>query len=214
MLDALTVMYGPLYKAVLALAIGYLLGSISFSILVPRLKAGITDIRALGSGNAGATNVLRTQGKAMAILVLFGDIAKGVIGAWIGYLLAGALGGALGSAGAIVGHCFPIFFQFKGGKGVATGIATIMMVDPYVGLAAVLVFILTIILTKTVSLGSILGAASIYITVWIFKPELPLILYCLFGATLVIVRHRSNIHRIINGTEDRLDHFSERRSSS
>jgi len=200
-------------KAIAALIIGYLLGSVSFGIILPRIIAGTEDIRKLGSGNAGTTNVLRTQGKSMALLVLLGDVGKGLLGCWLGLVLAGPLGGALGSLGTLLGHCYPLYFQFKGGKGVATGVATVIMIEPRAAILALAIFAIIVLWKKIVSLGSILGAASIYVTIWLFKPELPLLLYCLFAPTFVIIRHRSNIKRIVNGTEAKINLFSERSSS-
>lgn len=209
MLDVLS-KYGDPVMSLLVLVLGYLLGSISFGIILPRILANVDDIRNMGSGNAGTTNVLRTQGKKLALLVLLGDLCKGLVGAWLGFLLAGALGAAFASFGTIIGHCYPVFFGFKGGKGVATGIGTIFVIDFRIGIIASLVFISVILITKYVSLGSILGAASVYFLTPFFAPALPVFIYCLFAASFVIWRHHSNIVKLLRGTETRLDQFQRR----
>lgn len=188
---------------VLMTLIGYLLGSLSFGILIPKLRSGL-DIRQMGSGNAGTTNVLRTQGVKMALWVFLGDLAKGMVAAGIGLVVAGPLGGALASLGSLMGHCYPLYFSFKGGKGIATGVGTVLILLPWAGILALAVFFLVVAKTRYVSLGSIMGAGSLFVTLWFFQPEKTIMIYCLFAAVFTIWKHQSNIQKLKNGTESKL----------
>lgn len=188
-----------------ALALGYALGSVSFGILIPRVFGGIEDIRTVGSGNAGTTNVLRTQGKKQALLVFLGDMFKGMAGTWLGgFLLSGYWGAALAAFGTVLGHSYPLYFNFKGGKGVATGVGTLFVLSPKMAAYALLVFFLVVLLTRWVSLGSIMAATSLIpLSLMLHLPQ-PVVLYSCIVAIFVIWRHRSNIRKLLSGTESKL----------
>lgn len=195
-----------MYASIAAVAASYLLGSISFSILVAKWLKKI-DIRQHGSGNAGATNTLRVLGKGPALAVFALDIAKGILAVWIG-LWTGADAAAwlpisCGLA-AIVGHNWPIYFRFKGGKGIATTIgvmATLALVPA--GIAGAIA-IGAIALTRYVSVGSLLFAVLLPVAMGIFGHELYEVGGALAVALLAILRHRSNIVKLVNGTENKL----------
>lgn len=188
----------------LALIIAYLLGSINSAILTGRLWKNI-DIRDYGSGNAGATNVLRTLGKTAAIVVLIVDALKGVISVVIGRYIAGDMGTLLAGFGAVVGHNYPVYFGFKGGKGILTSAAVIFMVDWKIGLILLIVSIGIMSVTKYVSLGSVVGALLYPILVAAFYPgNIQYIIFALCLGLLAIYRHKANISRLLNGTESKL----------
>ena len=183
---------------------GYLLGSVNCSIILSRLRYR-DDIRRHGSGNAGMTNTLRTYGKLPAVLVLLGDGAKGVLAAWLGGLLAGTAGAYLGGLFAVVGHMFPLFFRFKGGKGVATAAGVILGSCQPVLLFLLAVFLLVVGGSRYVSLGSVTVAALYpFAMLWYTRALGPEVLCALLMAALVIWAHRSNIKRLLSGTENKL----------
>lgn len=190
--------------------IGYLLGSANASLIVGKFYG--VDVRNHGSGNAGATNTLRTLGKTAAAIVSLSDVLKGVIACLIGLFLIGeiegigTLGLMVGGITAIIGHNWPVFFRFKGGKGIFTSFAVVLMMDWKIGLMLLGVFIIVVALTKYVSLGSIIGSGLFPIVSAIpsFNKSLVFIVFAAILAFLAIYRHRSNIQRIINGTESKL----------
>ncbi len=178
----------------------YLLGSLSLSIIVScKLFGG--DIRGMGSGNAGATNMARVFGWSAGLLTLAGDAAKAIIPMLIANKLAGDVGLAVAGIGCIMGHCFPVLHGFKGGKGVSVGGALAFGIDWRVGLAVVGSFLLAALLSKKVSVGSICGALAITISSLIFGLSVPKLILAVVSMTLVILRHRPNIKRLIAGTE-------------
>ncbi len=191
-------------KLLMAGIFAYLLGSMSFGIIIPRLLGTSRDIRQEGSGNAGATNVLRTQGKLQGALVLLADLLKGALAAWIGLSLAGVAGGGVAGIFAMLGHCFPVFFGFKGGKGVATGAGVVLVLLPKALLIMIAAFILAILITRMVSLGSIAGAVTLLVCMLFFQPPVPIILFGVCAVALVLWKHESNIKRILAGTENKL----------
>ena len=199
--------------------IAYLIGSINFSILISKRKAGF-DIREKGSGNAGSTNVLRTVGKKAAAITLVCDILKGVVSVLIAVIVGKivkdinpAILVELAAFFVIVGHTFPVFFKFKGGKGVATSLGIVMLINWKIGLIC-LVFALAIMaLTKMVSFGSISTAVLFAVLVlfandfrdsFIVEFDLSFIVFAIALAALVIFNHRSNLKRIMSGTENKL----------
>jgi glycerol-3-phosphate acyltransferase PlsY len=193
------------------LAGSYLLGSISFGLIVVWILRRV-DLRTLGSGNAGATNVLRTSGRWPALLVLALDIGKGIVPVRVARLLDAAPEIVAGAAlAAVVGHLFPLFFGFRGGKGVATGFGALVSLYPLATGAALALFLGTVLLTRYVSLGSILAAASAPPIAALFArlgwtapaPPVALALACA-TAGLVILRHAGNLQRLTAGTERRL----------
>ena len=191
-------------KLILCLILGYLLGSLNFAIIYSKLKGD--DIRNHGSGNAGATNILRTYGKLPALFVFVLDILKGVIAVLI---VRGAFGSMLlleccAALGAILGHNFPVYYKFSGGKGVSTSIAVLFVLHYPTALAAVLAFIVTIVLSRFVSLSSIMGCFAAMIASVVFFKINEFSVFCIIIGTLCIIRHRSNIKRLLNGTENKL----------
>ncbi len=193
-------------NTILVMAIGYLLGSISTGVVLSRMFTK-TDIRTQGSGNAGTTNMLRIMGRKMALLTFIGDMLKGIIAVFIGkWLIGGELGGLLGVVGAVLGHYFPLYFGFKGGKGIATSFGSLLFVFPIEALLAFTVFLILVAITHYVSVGSVAAAATLPLLV-VFthfdQPTLWIITACL-GAS-VIWRHKANIVRLMNHTESKLD---------
>lgn len=202
--------------------IGYLFGSINFAIIITRLFAK-KDIRDFGSGNAGMTNVWRNVGKIPAILTITGDFLKGVVAVLIGSVLLPAIAGDnvaffsgayLGGIGALIGHIYPVFYKFKGGKGVATSAGVIFMLDPYAFLIVVIVFLLILVISKIVSLASIITAAFYPIATCVVRLLMHEPLFDVIGDSLlaaitggiIIFMHRSNIKRLWNGTEPKIGH--------
>lgn len=186
-------------RAIAALFLAYLIGSIDFGVVVPRLSG--VDIYQEGSGNPGTSNVLRTMGKRAAALTLLGDMAKGVVAAAIGDLWVGeALGFAAGFA-AVFGHCFPIWHRFRGGKGVATGVGVLLWMEPLVGVAFGVAWAVLAFGFKIASLASL-----ILVMVWV--PALALagvtgwaLAWAAATALLIAIRHSSNIRGLIQGQE-------------
>lgn len=189
----------------ISVIIGYLLGSISFSyILGKRLKK--VDIRRHGSGNAGATNTLRVLGVRPAIFVLLLDVLKGIVAVLLGlYLVGPGLAPALAGLAAILGHNWPVFLRFKGGKGVATTIGVLATLVFLPALYAGIIGLVTIILTRFVSLGSLVFLIGTTVITAIFFDYPSEYLYLLVIVTALSVwRHRSNINRLIKGNESKL----------
>jgi acyl phosphate:glycerol-3-phosphate acyltransferase len=181
----------------------YLAGSIPFGVLAARAKG--VDLRQVGSGNIGATNVARALGKGWAIAVLLGDAAKGFVPVWLGRRLGfPAAAVALAGLAAIVGHMFTLFLRGRGGKGVATSLGVALALSPIAALIGFGVYVVLFAATRLSSLGSLLG-------VWTFSlfftfhdaPPAPLVGLALAGAALVTLRHRHNIGRLLRGEEKR-----------
>ena len=193
-------------KIILTVLIGYLLGSISTGVVLSKLFAN-TDIRTQGSGNAGTTNMLRILGRRMALFTFIGDMLKGIIAVFIGKaLVGGAFGGMLGVTGAVLGHYYPLYFGFKGGKGIATSFGSLLFVFPVQALLAFTVFLILVATTHYVSVGSIAAAITLPLLVLLTTPyHLPVyILVCAIGIS-VIWRHRANIVRLVQHNESKLD---------
>lgn len=196
--------------------IAYAIGSINFSILISKKMAGF-DIRIKGSGNAGTTNMLRSVGKKAAAVTLVCDILKGVVSVLIAYCIGkiikdvdGALIVQIAGIAVVIGHTFPIFFQFKGGKGVATALGVILITNWQVGLLCLVFAIIVIAITRMVSVGSI-TAAILYPVCTIFGVQSMYyivdgnyIVFSILLAILVIFNHRTNIKRILEGKENKL----------
>ena len=200
--------------------IAYLIGSISFSVIISKKMAGF-DVREKGSGNAGSTNVLRTVGKKAAAITLLCDVLKGVVAILIAYVVGlivpdinKSLLIQLAGIAVILGHTFPIFFNFKGGKGVATSLGVLLITNWNIGLICLVFALVLMILTRMVSLGSI-AAAILFPVLVIFMPavegsaylvpEGSYIIYAIILAILVVYNHRANVKRLLTGTENRLD---------
>lgn len=187
-------------KYILAAVIAYLLGSVCSSIPLSKRCKGV-DIRTKGSGNAGATNVARVFGLRMGFITLGLDMAKTVAAMLIGQQLCGVMGEAISGAFCIIGHCFPLYFGFKGGKGVSVGAALGLMTGLPVFAVIIAVFLVTAFASRKVSLGSILAAVTLPVASFIFNAPTPLLAMNAFSAVLVVLMHRENIRRLINGTE-------------
>ena len=187
-------------KYILAAVIAYLLGSVCSSIPLSKRRKGV-DIRTKGSGNAGATNVARVFGLRMGFITLGLDMAKTVAAMLIGQQLCGVMGEAISGAFCIIGHCFPLYFGFKGGKGVSVGAALGLMTGLPVFAVIIAVFLVTAFASRKVSLGSILAAVTLPVASFIFNAPTPLLAMNAFSAVLVVLMHRENIRRLINGTE-------------
>jgi glycerol-3-phosphate acyltransferase PlsY len=188
----------------LALAAAYLVGALPVGFLVARVF-GVGDIRRHGSGNIGATNVLRAAGWVPALLTLVGDVAKG----YLAVAAAGALAGDTGAraaavVAAIIGNCWSVFLGFRGGKGVATGLGALLNLVPGAVAPAIPVWVAVAVTTRYVSLGSILGAACVPLGALFLGYGAPAVLAALAGAAIIIARHHDNIGRLLAGTERRL----------
>ncbi|MEE1530467.1 MAG: glycerol-3-phosphate 1-O-acyltransferase PlsY [Clostridia bacterium] len=204
---------------IIVAVIAYLIGSINFSIILSKKMAGF-DIREKGSGNAGTTNMLRSVGKKAAVITLICDILKGVVSILIAVLagkiiknLDNALLVQLAGIFVIIGHTFPVFFKFKGGKGIATALGVLLMINWQIGLICLIFALVLMALTKMVSVGSIAAAILFPILVAFIDQNYIVqtsnsnwsyLVFSIIVALLVIFNHRANVQRILNGTENRL----------
>jgi glycerol-3-phosphate acyltransferase PlsY len=184
---------------VLAVVAAYLIGSVSFGIIVASTQ-GI-DIRKVGSGNPGTSNVLRVLGKRLAIVVLLGDGLKGVAAAAIGTLVADQTFGYVTLLAAVIGHSFPIWHGFKGGKSVATALGGIIYLSPIVGLVLAVIWIVMVVVWKTASVASLTVMLLLVPGLAIAGADVPQLLWALAIAVFVIVRHSGNIERLLSSTE-------------
>jgi len=197
-------------KPALVLVLAYLLGSIPFGYLIVRLKAGV-DIRETGSGGTGATNVSRRAG----VLTLALDALKGAGAIWLAQWFLGSSQGAawwvaIAVMAVLLGHIFPVWLKFRGGKGVATGVGVFLVFTPVAVGLAVIVFLSTVWATRYVSLGSLLAAVTIPLSVWLQYKLLvldaafgPLMFAATSAAVLIVFAHRANIRRLARGTENK-----------
>lgn len=186
------------------LVIAYLLGAIPFGYLLVRWKTG-TDVRSQGSGNIGATNVLRTTGRAAGILTLLLDIAKGWFAVWIAGRLTDQdqLWMSAAALAVIAGHAYPVFLRFKGGKAVASFVGAFLCLTPAALAAEIIIFVVIVAWTRHISMGSIVGAATFPLAVWLIcKLALPTVA-AIIGGAFIIYRHSSNMKRLHAGTESR-----------
>ena len=200
-------------SAIIAI-VAYLIGSINFSVILSKKMAGF-DVREKGSGNAGTTNMLRSVGKKAAAITLVCDILKGVVAILIAMIMNkifkdsnGALLVQIAGVAVILGHTFPIFFKFKGGKGVATSLGVLIMSNWQIGLICLVFALILIILTQMVSVGSI-AAAILYPVLTLFIPQnyiIPgnYIIYSVILAVIIVFNHRENVKRLLSGTENRI----------
>ena len=211
---------------IVMLLIAYVIGSINFSVIFSKKFAGF-DVREKGSGNAGSTNMLRSVGKGAAALTLICDILKGVVAISIAIILGNMFKDTnkellvqIAGIAVVIGHTFPIFFGFKGGKGVATSLGILLMSNWQIGLICLVFALILMILTRMVSLGSC-AAAVLFPVLALFindnytvltegKNGTTYFIYSLILAIIVLFNHRSNIKRILNGTESRLGKSKEK----
>ena len=205
---------------IIMLVIAYAIGSINFSVIISKKFAGF-DVREKGSGNAGSTNMLRSVGKKAALITLICDILKGVISILIAIIIGNIVKTIdrellvqIAGIAVVIGHTFPIFFEFKGGKGVATSLGVLLMSNWQIGLICLVFALVLMALTRMVSLGSC-GAAILFPVLTLFINEHYTVLtegksgstyfvYSLILAIIVLYNHRTNIKRILNGTENKL----------
>jgi glycerol-3-phosphate acyltransferase PlsY len=193
--------------ALVPVLLGYGVGSLPLGFLVAQQLRGI-DLRRVGSGNVGAANVYRTSGVRLAILVVLIDIAKGAGSVMLAARLsAGANEPVTAGLAAILGHMFPVWLKFRGGKGVATACGAFWLLSPLATALAAGVFALTVALTRYVSLGSLAATAALPALAWLTREPAPVIAGGVVAALLIMVRHRGNLARLRDGTERR---FGER----
>lgn len=189
-------------RYIICAVIAYLLGSISSGILLTRNSGH--DIRKEGSGNTGASNALRVFGVRTGLITFICDILKAVAAVLIGKALAGEYGGMLAGLFVIIGHNWPVFFGFKGGKGIACSCAVVLFNFPVPGAIAILLCIAAIALTRYISVGSMLLLISYAVILCITKPFWPYGVWAVVLAVMAVARHHGNIRRLLNGTENKL----------
>lgn len=182
--------------------IGYLLGSVPFGLVITRLF-GLGDLRQIGSGNIGATNVLRTGNKPAALATLLLDSGKGAIAVVLARVMAGEDAAILAGAAAFLGHCFPVWLGFRGGKGVATFLGTLIALHWPLGLVACAIWLVTALVSRISSLSALAAAALSAPVAW-GMGRADMVAGCLFMAALIFIRHRANIARLLDGSEPRI----------
>lgn len=193
---------------VLAIVAAYVIGSIDFAVIVARMHG--VDIHEVGSGNPGASNVLRSLGRGPAAMVLIGDTLKGVVGAAMGMIASGTADplvqwAFLAGLAAVVGHCYPVFHRFKGGKGVATGLGVLFFTVPPVAVILVVGWLILVKLTKTASISSLITVfAAIPLVIWQGVAGMSLV-WLLLTVVLIVWRHRGNIQRVFSGSEQKVE---------
>ncbi|MDT7690076.1 MAG: acyl phosphate:glycerol-3-phosphate acyltransferase [Acidobacteriota bacterium] len=202
-----------LHATVVALA--YLLGSIPFGYLLVRLRGG-GDVRETGSGGTGATNVTRRAGKRVGILTLLLDALKGMAAVFLARLIIGSEAGGewwvcAAAAAAVLGHVFPVWLRFRGGKGIATGLGVFLVLAPLATACALFAFVVVVWVWRYVSLGSITAACVLPVAVWLLSKlgasdsvAMPVLVIAALGAALIIYMHRANIERLLRGEESKL----------
>lgn len=183
-------------------AFGYLLGSVPFGLVIAR-ALGLGDLRKIGSGNIGATNVLRTGNRPAALATLLLDCGKGAIAVLLARHFAGETAAMLAGGAAFLGHCFPVWLGFRGGKGVATFLGTVIALYWPLGLGACAIWALTARISRISSLSALMAAALVPVFAWALgRHELALV--CAFMAVLIFIRHHANIARLLDGSEPRI----------
>ena len=189
---------------ILPAILSYLIGSIPFSYLIARFITG-KDIRGMGSGNVGATNVMRTTGKIPGVAALLLDVLKGAGCVWLAHVLtADPTTKAVCGFMAMLGHSFPLFLGFRGGKSVATGGGAFGALVPFAMLSSIGVFGIMLLSFRIVSLGSVAAAAAFPLFAWLYGADKGIILWSAISAALIIVRHHANIARLFQGAEPKL----------
>lgn len=200
---------------ILCALIAYLLGSIPFGYLFVRIVLG-EDVRQTGSGSIGATNVLRTTGTAGGILTFAFDVGKGFLAVMIAERLASGnpWAIALSALAAVLGHIFPVFLKFKGGKGVATGVGVYLAIAPAAVGAVLVIFVVIVALWRYISLGSIIATSAFPLfAFWIGREKLPtpILWGTIVGAALIVIKHHGNIRRLLTGNENKFTGFSRKK---
>lgn len=187
---------------ILALVLGYILGSIPFGLLIAHF-AGHGDIRDIGSGNIGATNVLRTGSKKLAIFTLLLDMGKAAAAALLAAHFFGFVPSLIAGGAALFGHCYPVWLKFKGGKGVATYFGVLIAVSWKIALVAFIIWIVSALLTRMVSLSGIIASVAVPIAAY-FMGYPKIAMLCAVLGAIIILRHSENIGRILAGTEPKI----------
>ena len=189
---------------ILLIIFAYLLGSVPTGVVLSKALAG-KDPRKQGSRNIGATNVMRTAGKALGIITLLGDVLKGLIPVVIALWLVKEEFWVAGTGlAAFLGHCFPVYLRFKGGKGVATALGIFLPMAPVAVVLDIFFFAGVVVTSRIVSVGSVLGAAAMPILIWLLGYPRPSIILGVCVALLIIYRHKENIQRLLTGRENKL----------
>jgi glycerol-3-phosphate acyltransferase PlsY len=188
---------------VVGVVLAYLIGSVPFALIVAR-KWGAPDLRRVGSGNLGATNVLRASGVTAGVLVAFLDVGKGIAGVLLAARLDGSNATAVAGFAAIVGHIYPVWLRFRGGKGVATACGVFAALAPVALPPALAVFVVSAWLTKYISVGSVLASAALPPIAYAMGAPMPIVIVAIAAAVLIVFRHRSNLARVWLGTERRI----------
>ncbi|MDE5582269.1 MAG: glycerol-3-phosphate 1-O-acyltransferase PlsY [Ruminococcus sp.] len=215
-----------LLAVIIALALGYFLGSCNFSIIFVKIMTG-KDIRELGSKNAGLTNTLRCAGKTCALLTLIGDVLKSVLAVYLAYWICNLLRpdsnnhfiGYIAGLGAVLGHIFPVYYKFRGGKGVLAGASAFIVIDPKVFIAVLAIFVVVLYISKYVSLASILSAIycpvavflmSLVVAEYSFKLSLLYFALSVPMVALIVWKHKPNMDRLVDGTENKFSFNSDK----
>jgi len=186
-----------------AFVAGYLCGSIPFGLLLTRM-AGLGDVRSIGSGSIGATNVLRTGNKRLAALTLLLDAGKGAVPTLVGYHFGGLELAACAGFAAFIGHLFPVWLGFKGGKGVATAIGVLLGLDWRLGLMAIAIWLVVAVVTRYSSLAALLASLATPFLAWLLLDNATLAMFTAILALLIWIRHAGNIRRLLRGEESRI----------
>jgi acyl phosphate:glycerol-3-phosphate acyltransferase len=187
----------------LAVLTGYAMGAVPFAFLVARASGGV-DLRRVGSGNVGATNVLRTTRRSAAVAALALDTLKGTAAVLVGGSLGGDAGAVWAGGAAVVGHVYPAWLRFQGGKGVATAAGVFAVLTPIATLAALVVFVAAVVVTRRVSVGSLCATIALPAVAWALVSPRAVVVGAALVAGLVGFRHRENVRRLAGGTEPRL----------
>jgi glycerol-3-phosphate acyltransferase PlsY len=201
-MDSLTTWDIAAFPAVIAALLGYLSGSVPFGLILTKM-AGLGDVRSIGSGNIGATNVLRTGNKGLAAATLVLDALKGTVPALLGTLFLGVEGGVIAGLAAFLGHIFPVWLGFKGGKGVATYIGILFGLDWRMGLMFLAVWIATALVTRYSSLSALVATLAIPVAEYV-TGDVKVAALAAVMTVIVWIKHRENINRLVSGRESRI----------
>ena len=190
-------------EAIAVVIAGYLAGSIDFGVIIPRLRG--VDIYSRGSGNPGATNVLRSLGRKMAAVVVLGDLTKGLLAAMAGDLIVGSATGFAAGLAAVLGHCFPVWHRFRGGKGAAAAGGMTLWMAPLAGLGFIVAWALIVGVTKRASIASIVSATALTPLLAVLGHRGWSLVWAGAASFLVVARHHANIRRLLGGSEHRIE---------
>ena len=196
--------------AIMAILISYLIGSIPFGLIVGKVWANL-DVREYGSGNIGASNVLRTIGPAAAIVVFVLDVAKGAVAVYLGSLVGGEVVRILAAVAAIAGHNWPIYLKFKGGKGIATSLGAVVSLTPVIALILMGLWIILVGITRYISLASLAAALFFPIFLIITGASITYIIAGFMISSFAFYRHRTNIQRLLAGTENKIGQKAQKK---